>query len=891
MSRVLDRMAGNPALFVASVQMRQHVPHRVWTVARWLSVILSFALAAYSVVHPTQGLNLFWGLYVPVLPVVFLAGPALWRNICPMAALNQVPRTLGFTRGLAVPQSVQRYAPLISAGLFLFLIGMRRVFLDRSGVGLAVFLITVLSLAFLGGVVFKGKSGWCSQFCPMLQIERFYGQAPLKVIRNDHCRPCVGCTHNCYDFNPTAAYLADLHDENPQLGMNRKLFAGAFPWVIYAFFTQTDLQHVTLAGALGVYERILLLAAAGIGVFLSLEAVTGLSASKLSLLHVVAAINIFYHYVAPLALGIWGIHGMLAPNLVEVAVAVLSLVWFIRALPREDRFRASVLGIPARVADNVLRAANAASAGNAAVQFVSGPTVLAKPGESLLTIAESNGVRLESGCRMGMCGADPVRILEGTENLSPCMGTERATLERLDAGEGCRMACMAKVLGPVTVLPTIDPAAIPEGMHGGAAMVEKGPSFAVDPSVRTVVVVGNGVAGTTAATEVRRLHPDVHVTLFGFESYDFYNRMAIGKLVSETTAISNLYLLGRQWEETKNIQYFPDRQVTRVDVAEHVVTTEDGEAVPFDRLVLATGSHAFVPPLEGFGMPGTFVLRTIDDAVQIQQHVRRNRCKTAVIVGGGLLGLEAAHDLSEVGVRCFVLNRGPWPLDRQLDAEGGALLAQMMRDLGITVLGKTSAARVLGDSRVDRVELTDGTVLRVDLCLVTAGIQPEITLGKEAGLEADRGILVDDRMQTSHPHVYAAGDCASLGGRTFGLWPAGMEQGKIAATNLLGGDLHYQPTVPPARLKVAGIDLLSVGEIEMADGGQQIVLQDQSGRSYRKLVLRDGRLVGAIIIGYPELFDPITDAVMAGMEVGAHLKALQAGDWAVLQGAMVPVPA
>jgi nitrite reductase (NADH) large subunit len=572
----------------------------------------------------------------------------------------------------------------------------------------------------------------------------------------------------------------------------------------------------------------------------------------------------------------------------EVAVAALSLVWLVRALPREDRFRASVLGGPARVADSVLAAANAASAVKAAVSFVGGPTVLATSGESLLTLAEGNGVKIEAGCRMGMCGADPVRILDGEEHLSPCMGAERATLERLDAGAGCRMACMAKVNGPVTVLPTIDPDAIPEGYSRSGAEAESvGPGFEIDQSVRRVIVIGNGVAGTTAATEVRKLHPDATVTLFGRESYDFYNRMAIGHLVSEKSGISNLYLLGRDWHTSKGVLYHPDRRVVHVDPDAHLVTTEDGEALPYDRLLLATGSDSMVPPLEGFGTEGSFVLRTINDAVQIQQHVRRNRCRTAVIVGGGLLGLEAAYDLSEIGVRCYVLNRGGWPLDRQLDAAAGGLLSQLMADLGITVLARTSAVRILGDDRVNGVELTTGTTLNADLVLVTAGIQPIIDLAERGGLEVNRGIVVDDRMQTSHPDIYAAGDCASLGGRTFGLWPAGMEQGKIAATNLLGGDSHYQPTVPPARLKVAGIDLLSVGLITTPEDGSEIVAKEPSSRTYRKLILRGDTLVGAIIIGYAELFDPVSDAVTASADVGAYREQLAAGDWSMI-GAPVP---
>ncbi|MDF2703708.1 MAG: hypothetical protein K0S10_2654, partial [Rubrobacteraceae bacterium] len=232
-------------LFEPYTQMPERVHPRVWTVMRWFGVACALGIVAASILDPPLGLLIFWGVFVPIVPLIFLVAPALWRNVCPMASLNQLPRTLGFTRGLTLPLWVQQYAPLISAGLFLAIVAFRKVLLESSGLALAVFLLSVLALAFLGGVLFKGKSGWCSQFCPMLQVERFYGQSPLVVVRNSHCRPCVGCTKNCYDFNPTAAYLADLYDDNPRLGANRKLFAGAMPGLILAFFTQPALTDIT----------------------------------------------------------------------------------------------------------------------------------------------------------------------------------------------------------------------------------------------------------------------------------------------------------------------------------------------------------------------------------------------------------------------------------------------------------------------------------------------------------------------------------------------------------------------------------------------------------------------------------------------------------------------
>lgn len=870
----------SPILFQNYMQRPTRLSPLAWRLLRWCGAGCAAALVILSIIDPTLGLRLFWATYVPVLPLLFLIAPGIWRNICPMASLNQIPRTLGFTRGLTLPPRVQQYTPLISAGLFLLIVPLRRVVLDHSGLALAIFLAAVLGLAFAGGVVFKGKSGWCSQFCPMLQVERFYGQSPLLVISNSHCRPCVGCNKNCYDFNPTAAYLADLHDDNPRLGRNRALFAGALPWVIAGFFTQPYVTHPTVLAVLAVYGHILLFAAAGVGAFMVLELVMPLSTQKIVLAHVVAALNLFYYFVAPLALSQFGVTARPWSWLIEAGVAALSLLWLSRAWPREHAYLSSGVSEPPRAADAVLALSSALSAEKAAVAFQPGPTVLAKFGATLLDLAEANGVSLASGCRMGMCGADPVRIVAGGENLSAPAATERATLDLLGLDAGCRMACCARVQGAATV--SLSTAAT-EGASAAPSAVEERPVITAAPGVERVVVIGGGVAGVTAAVEVRKLHRGAQVTLIGAEPYDFYNRMAIDRLVAEETGIAQLYLMPRDWAESRGIRYLRGVSVRALAPAERRVTTEDGEEIAYDRLVLATGARSAVPPLEGFGMGGTFALRTIDDAIKIQQDIRGRRSRAAVVIGGGPLGLEAAHSMSGLGLRVMVLDRGPWPLNRQLDEPAGDLLRQLMGDLGIEIISNSEAARVVGGPWVRGVELKDGRALAADLCLVAAGIVPEVELAREAGLEVQRGVIVDEHMRTSDPAIYAVGDVAEVGGRVVGLWPAGVAQARVAVANLLGGEVSYESVIPPMKLKVAGIDLLSVGEVQArGDAAREIRVAAGEGRHYRKLVLDGDRLVGAILIGHADLADAVSGAVDERRPVGHLLEALERGDWSVL---------
>ena len=529
--------------------------------------------------------------------------------------------------------------------------------------------------------------------------------------------------------------------------------------------------------------------------------------------------------------------------------------------------------------DELLRVAEAVHAGEVSVAFRNGPTVLAKKGDKLLDIAEASQVPIEHGCRMGMCGSDPVRILEGEENLSAMRSAERRTLERLGLGAGCRMACVSRVQGPVVVDPH-------PTLEGPAESREPSPSAVAADRPHTIgriVVVGAGVAGVTATEELRRALPDAELTLVGDEPYAFYNRMGITRLVSESVSIESLYLNRRDWANSRKIDYRRGVGVTAIDRANREVALADGKRLPYDRVVIATGATPLVPPIDGFGAEGSFVLRTIDDAVQMQQHVRRRRCRTAVIVGAGLLGLEAAYYLAQLDVRVLVLDRGPWPLSRQLDEQAGALLWEMLHDLGIELLPRTEAQRILADEFVTGVELLEGGSIDAELCLVATGVLPNYELAEAAGLEVAGGVTVDDGMQTSDPHIFAVGDVVDHQGRRYGLWPASVEQAQVAATRMVGGEASFRLVAQPARLKVPGIDLLSIGVVEARDEESRTVVVSAYGtRRYRKLILEDGRLAGAIILGSPELFDDVTAGVESRINLSSELDALEHGKWQAL---------
>ena len=858
------------AVFPNYMQMRRRVPLWVWHVVRVFSVAGALVVVALLVAVPATGLKVFWRFIVPLLPLLFFIAPGLWRNICPLAALNQMPRNLRFTRALAAPKWLREYGYVIAIVAFTAVVASRRPLFDHSGVATAVLLLAALGGAFVAGTFFRGKSGWCSSMCPLLPVQRIYGQTPLLTLPNSHCQPCVGCTKNCYDFNPKVAYLADLYDRDQHWSAYRKFFVGAFPGIIYAYF------KASAGSTAGLYGQFLLSATISAGLFFLLEAFVKVSANRLTALFAAAALNLFYWYAITVVLGpsapdavVWTFRGLLA---------AVTLIWVWRTWRKEAPFVEEALAPkPVRIAGAAGEALAKAAARGPEVEFLPrGVRVAVAEGTTLLEIAESNDLPIEAGCRMGMCGADPVGILDGMASLSPIGDEECKTVQRLGLSPAsARMACCARVVGPVRV--TLEPQR-PERPSADAII-----GHPVDTSIKRVVVVGNGIAGVSCADHVRRRHPDVEIDLVADETHHLYNRMAITRLIYHRSALQGLCLLPDAWWEANRVTPWLNTRVSRLDPEARQVVLGTGERLSWDRLVLAMGASSRVPVLPGYGAPGSFVLRTADDALAIRAFVQRHEARRAVVGGGGLLGLEAGYALRKLGLQVTVLERSASLLRRQLDTRAGELLRKYLQGLGMDVLLQASTASVSANGRVAGVELTDGRSLDCDLFLVCAGITPNTQLAVDAGLEVTTGIVVDDLLQTSAQGVWAVGDVAEHRGQILGIWPAAVDQAEVAAENLLGGERVYQGTVPVTMLKVVGAQLTSIGRIEPLHGDQSIALEDVAKHRYRRLLIgTDGRIAGAILLGYPNDTVSVHEAVKRGADVSDRLDALSAGDWSVL---------
>ncbi|WP_196140885.1 FAD-dependent oxidoreductase [Aliikangiella sp. G2MR2-5] len=868
-------------VFANFMQVTPTIPRWVWQILRLFS-ILTFAFLIWSLFNYSAiTLTIFWGLAVPSLPLVFWLMPGLWRNLCPLAATNQLPRLFKLTFAKEIPPKIKRYANVVGLLLLFIAVPLRKIALNENADLLAMALLGIIGFALIGGILFKGKSGWCGSICPLLPVQRLYGQTPLAIVNNSHCSPCVGCTKNCFDFNPQVAYLADLYDSDPVLAGDRKFFAGMMPGLLLAYF------YMPYSSEMPVYQLYLqfgLYCLIGIGTYQMIETLLKFSPQKNTALFALVSINIFYWYTAevmaktialisPLDFAwwpVWTLRGF---------VAVMSVYWFWKTIEKEKLFLSQTFASSAqtKVASmrHLKKHAAKQSDNPSVILEPNGEEMVARPEMSLLDLLEANGHPINSGCRMGACGADPVAIIEGEERLEEKSAEETATLERLGYKTGVRMACCVKAAANIKI--NLDPNSIEQE--------EEEAEFEQDNSIHSVVIIGNGIAGVTAADYLRRHHKDIEIHLIGAEKYPLYNRMAISKLIYGRTALQSLILMPDEWYKKRNIQQWLNTQVENIDAIKQIVHLATGESINYDRLIITTGSNARIPAIDNWGIGGCYVLRTAEDGMAIRTYVQAHKCKRIIIAGGGLLGLEAAYAFTQVGLRVTVLERSESLLRRQLDSRAGGILHTYLAALGVTIIYQAEVAKVIGESHIDAVKLKTGETLKANLLLVAAGIVPNSKLIQDKNLETNKGILVDAHLRTSMKHIFAAGDIAELRenrGKLPGLWPVAVDQGRVAALNALGGDYSYHDKPVATGLKVVGVELTSMGEFSGLES--DTIIAQKAGDKYRKLVIRDRRVIGCILLGYSEYSSKVVARINSGEELEAEqIEVLQNGDWQLFE--------
>ena len=362
-----------------------------------------------------------------------------------------------------------------------------------------------------------------------------------------------------------------------------------------------------------------------------------------------------------------------------------------------------------------------------------------------------------------------------------------------------------------------------------------------------LVIVGQGMAGTKLAEElVARALGRYAIILVGDEPHRGYNRVLLSSLLAKEVKADDIELKPRRWWEKNGITNVYGRAVTGID-RERKVVTVGGSEIAYSKLVLATGSHAVKLQKPGMDLPGATTFRWRGDVDEMLKGVAPGH--PAVVIGGGLLGLEAAYGLAKAGIKVTLLHIGPRLMERQLDDPSGQMLLEAILSKGCEVILHADTARVLGTDKVEGVELADGRVLEADLVVCAVGVRPNADLGKAAGLDAGRGIVVDDQMRTSDPDIYAIGECCEHRGNTYGLVEPAYEQARALARRLAGDrSAAYQGSVIGTNLKVSGVSLFSAGDIGGED--KEILLyEDLKHNVYKKIVLDGDKICGAVLYG------------------------------------------
>lgn len=371
------------------------------------------------------------------------------------------------------------------------------------------------------------------------------------------------------------------------------------------------------------------------------------------------------------------------------------------------------------------------------------------------------------------------------------------------------------------------------------------------------LIIGNGVAGTTAAEQIRKHDDQGEITILTDEITPFYYRLRLNEYIGGDIKKDSLIARKPEWYTEKRIKLVTGARVTEADPEKQIIVTSANEKFTYDSLLIATGSKSFVPPIEGSEKNGVFTLRTIVDADQIISFCKK--INDVLLIGGGLLGLEAGNALRKRGKKVTVVEFFPRLLPRQLDDRGAERLKKLMEDMGFSFrLGETTR-EITGTATVESVVLESEEVIRTEMVIISAGVRPNLELGKYLGLTCNRGIVIDSNLRTSRPEIFAAGDVAEFNEMVYGIWPAAMKQGEMAGTNMAGENNAYPGSIMANKLKVVGIDLASAGEIDVENRFTSRI--EETDNVYKKIVTDNDQIIGCIMLGDTSDFIKITRAI------------------------------
>lgn len=363
-----------------------------------------------------------------------------------------------------------------------------------------------------------------------------------------------------------------------------------------------------------------------------------------------------------------------------------------------------------------------------------------------------------------------------------------------------------------------------------------------------LVVIGNGMAAARFVEELDALARGRYaVAVIGAEPHLAYNRVLLSSLLAGELEREEIELKSADWWRSSGVTLLYGNGATAIDLSRRTVSLDDGDEISFSKLVLATGSNPIRLNVPGVGLEGVLTFRDLSDVAKIS--TLKSTGSRVVVIGGGLLGLEAAYGLAKRGVAVTLLHLMPHLMERQLDARAAALLKRSVEAIGIEVICEADTAAIEGNDRVERVLLKDGKVIDAAAVVMALGVRPNVDLARQAGIEVNRGIVVDDALATNSPEIFSIGECAEHRGVCYGLVEPAYEQAKVLAQNLAGKAARYEGSTLSTNLKVSGVSVFSAGEFAPATDGEDIVISDPAAGLYKRLIIRNNALVGAVLVG------------------------------------------
>jgi nitrite reductase (NADH) large subunit len=383
--------------------------------------------------------------------------------------------------------------------------------------------------------------------------------------------------------------------------------------------------------------------------------------------------------------------------------------------------------------------------------------------------------------------------------------------------------------------------------------------------VKRYLIIGDGVAGARAAVRIKETDPNGEIQIFTEETYPFYYRVRFPEFVAGEVTIEGLTIHTQEFYQNKGVSLHLEERIEEVYPEKKEVVSGKGKTYVYDQLLIATGGTAFVPPIKGVEKKGVFTLRSMQDAINIKEF--SGKVSQAILIGGGLVGLETGGALLRRGVKVAVIEYNPRILPRQMDPEGSQILQGRMEEMGFSFFINGQSEEIFGKEKVEGLRLKDGRIIEGQMVIISAGVKPNIQVAKTVGLETKNGILVNDRLETKREGVFAAGDVAEHRGRCYGIWPAAQRQGEIAGVNMAGGNLVYEGTVVSNRLKVVGIDLTAAGEINPEGKLECVVRSDREKCHYCKVTFKENRIIGCILLGRTQGVSEILNAIEKKIDV------------------------